>query len=83
MFIDLTVEEWFGFYAPAKTPASVIEAANAAINTALLDKAVVSSLGTFGLMARGSSVREMDKSQRDAYFRWGPLVKQIGFSDES
>ncbi len=82
-FPDLTVEEWFGFYAPAKTPGNVIENANAAINAALLDKGVVNSLGTFGLIARGSSVREMDKSQRDAYFRWGPLVKQIGFSDES
>ena len=82
-FPDLTVEEWFGFYAPAKTPGNVIDSANAAINAALQDKTVVSSLGTFGLMARGSTVREMDKSQRDAFFRWGPLVKQIGFSDES
>lgn len=82
-FPDLTVEEWFGFYAPAKTPGNVIDNANAAINAALLDKNVASALGTFGLMARGSTVREMDKSQRDAFYRWGPLVKQIGFSDES
>ncbi len=82
-FPDLTVEEWFGFYAPARTPGTVIEAANAAINAALQDKNVVTSLATFGLIARGSTVREMDKSQRDAFFRWGPLVKQIGFSDES
>ncbi len=82
-FPDLTVEEWFGFYAPAKTPGNVIDNANAAINAALLDKNVASALGTFGLMARGSTVREMDKSQRDAFYRWGPLAKQIGFSDES
>jgi len=37
----------------------------------------------FGLAARGSTVREMDKSQRDAYYRWGPIVKQIGFTAES
>ncbi len=82
-FGDLTTEEWFGFYAPARTPGNIIDNANAAINAALLDKTVISSLGTFGLVARGSTVREMDKSQRDAFFRWGPLVKHIGFSDES
>ena len=82
-YSELTTEEWFGFYAPAKTPGNVIDNANAAINAALQDKAVVTSLGTFALISRGSSVREMDKSQRDAFFRWAPLVKQIGFSDES
>ena len=82
-FPDLTVEEWFGFYAPARTPVAIIDSANAAINAALLDKAVATGLGTFGLVAKGSTVREMDKSQRDAYYRWGPLIKQIGFTDES
>jgi tripartite-type tricarboxylate transporter receptor subunit TctC len=82
-FGELTTEEWFGFYAPAKTPGNVIDNANAAINTALQDKTVISSLATFGLAARGSTVREMDKSQRDAFYRWGPIVKQIGFTAES
>ena len=82
-FAELTTEEWFGFYAPAKTPDNIIDNANAAINAALLDKAVINALGSFALISRGSSAREMDKSQRDAYFRWGPLVKQIGFSEDS
>ena len=82
-FGELTTEEWFGFYAPAKTPGNVIDNANAAINAALQDKTVINSLATFGLAARGSTVREMDKSQRDAYYRWGPIVKQIGFTAES
>ncbi len=82
-FPDLMVEEWFGFYAPARTPEAIIDNANAAINVALRQPAVVSSLGTFGLVAAGSSVRDMDKSQRDAYYRWGPLVKHIGFTGMS
>jgi tripartite-type tricarboxylate transporter receptor subunit TctC len=82
-FPDLTTEEWFGFYAPAKTPANVIDNANAAINAALKEQPVVTSLATFGLVARGSTVREMDKSQRDAYYRWEPLVKAIGFTGQS
>ncbi|MBK7548013.1 MAG: hypothetical protein IPI20_09305 [Rhodoferax sp.] len=50
---ELTTEEWFGFYSPAKTPGNVIDNANAAINAALQDKTVINSLATFGLAARG------------------------------
>jgi tripartite-type tricarboxylate transporter receptor subunit TctC len=82
-FPDLMVEEWFGFYAPAKTPASVIASANTIITAALKDKSVIDSLGTIGLIARGSTPAEMDKSQRDEAKRWEPLVKQIGFTAES
>lgn len=82
-FSELTTEEWFGFYAPANTPGNVIENANAAINAALKQPPVINSLGTFGLVAAGSTVREMDRSQRDAHFRWGPLVRHIGFTGMS
>ncbi|MDP3169232.1 MAG: Bug family tripartite tricarboxylate transporter substrate binding protein [Polaromonas sp.] len=82
-FSELTTEEWFGFYAPAKTPDAIIDSANAAINAALKTPAVISSLATFGLVTAGSTVREMDRSQREAYFRWGPLVKHLGFTGMS
>ena len=80
---ELTVEEWFGFYAPARTPAPVVAAANAAINQALKDKAVIEGLGTVGLIAQGSTAQEMAQSQKREFERWGPLVKKIGFSAES
>ncbi len=82
-FPELTTEEWFGFYMPAKTPASVVSAANAAINAALKDPVAVDSLATIGLVARGSTSAEMDKSQQDEFKRWEPLVKRIGFTAES
>src|SRR5215217_1708570 len=37
-FAELTTEEWFGFYAPARTPAPTLAAANAAINAAIKEK---------------------------------------------
>jgi len=80
---ELTVEEWFGFYAPARTPSSVVAAANAAINHALKDKALVDGLGTVGLIAQGSTPGEMAQSQKREFDRWGPLVKKIGFSADS
>ncbi|WP_394790911.1 Bug family tripartite tricarboxylate transporter substrate binding protein [Rhodoferax sp.] len=82
-FPDLVVEEWFGFYAPAKTPAATLAAANTAIVTALKDKVVTDSLAMVGLIPHGSTAEEMAKSQKAEFERWGPLVKQIGFTAES
>ena len=80
---DVTSEEWFGFYAPAKTPAATIASANAAITAALKDKSVIDALGMVGLVAHGSTPQEMAADQKAEFERWGPLVKQIGFTAES
>lgn len=82
-FAELTVEEWFGFYAPARTPASIVAAANAAINAALKDQALIDGIGVVGLIAQGSSADAMAKSQQTEFERWGPLVKKVGFTAES
>jgi len=80
---ELTTEEWFGFYAPARTPAAVVASANGAINQALRDKGVIDGLAVVGLLAQGSTPDEMARSQRAEFERWGPLVKRIGFTADS
>ena len=80
---NLTVEEWFGFYAPARTPAAVVAAANAGINAALKERSVIDSLAGVGLLVQGSTAEEMARSQRAEFERWGPLIKRIGFTPES
>ena len=82
-FPDLVVEEWFGFYAPAKTPAAVIANANTAINAALKDKSVIDSLALSGMVPVGGSSEDMAKSMQYYHEFWGPLVKKIGFTAES
>lgn len=82
-FPDLTVEEWFGFYAPAKTPANVIAAANAAINAALKDKSVLDALQVVGLVAHGGTPAEQLRSSQIELERWAPLIKKIGFTVDS
>ena len=82
-FPELTTEEWFGIYAPARTPASVLANANAAIVAALGEKSVNDSLNVMGLVAQSSTAAEMDRSQKDEFTRWGPIVKQVGFTPES
>jgi tripartite-type tricarboxylate transporter receptor subunit TctC len=82
-FPEITTEEWFGFYAPAKTPAAIVAAASAAINAALKDPAMIDGLGQIGLIARGSTPEQQAASQQAETDRWGPLVKKIGFTAES
>lgn len=80
---DVTAEEWFGFYAPSRVPAATLANANAAIAAALRDRSVIDSLALVGLVARGSTPQEMAADQKAEFERWGPLVKQIGFTAES
>ena len=80
---ELTTEEWFGFYAPAKPPATIVAAANAAINAGLKDQGLIDGLAVVGLLAQGSTPDEMARSQRAEFERWGPLVKRIGFTADS
>jgi tripartite-type tricarboxylate transporter receptor subunit TctC len=82
-FSDLTTEEWFGFYAPAATPKSVVAAANTAINNALKDKGVIDSLAIVGLIPHGSTPEEQARWQQSEFQTWGPLIKKIGFTAES
>ena len=82
-FPDLTVEEWFGFYAPAKTPTAVVNAANAAINAALKDRMVIDSLAVSGLTPLGGTPDDMARDMKRQYDHWGPIVKRIGFTAES
>lgn len=82
-FSDLVVEEWFGFYAPAKTPAPVVASANTAINAALKEKTVIDSLALSGMVPMGGSADDMAKSMQHYFEFWGPIVKKIGFTAES
>jgi tripartite-type tricarboxylate transporter receptor subunit TctC len=82
-FPELTTEEWFGFYAPARTPAAVVTAANTAINQALKDKTLIEGAAQVGLLAQGSTGAEMARSQRAEFERWAPLVQKIGFTADS
>lgn len=82
-FSDLTTEEWFGFHAPARTPAAVVATASQVINAALKEKSVIDSLAVVGLIPMGMTPDEMLKSQRAEFDRWAPLVKRIGFTADS
>lgn len=82
-FANLFSEEWFGFYAPAGTPAAVVDAVNAVLHAALKDRAVIDALAVLGLLPAPSTPQAMAESQKAESARWAPLVKRIGFTADS
>jgi tripartite-type tricarboxylate transporter receptor subunit TctC len=80
---DMVFGEWFGFFAPGKTPAEIVQRANAAIRAALATTDVVQSLATMGLDAVSSTPAELAGMLKADHERWGPIVRTIGFTAES
>lgn len=82
-FPQINWNEWFAFWAPAKTPTAVVNNLSTAIQKALAQPDVIEALGTFGLVAEGSSSADLGRALKVESDRWAPLVKQIGFTAES
>lgn len=80
---ELTIEEWYGFLAPARTPPAVVSAAATAIVTALSNKDFIDGMAALGLTVKGSSPADMGQAIKDDLERWRPLVRKIGFTAES
>jgi tripartite-type tricarboxylate transporter receptor subunit TctC len=80
---DLVFSEWFGFFAPGGTPAPVVQRANTALRTALEQKDVIDGLAVMGLEATSSTPDQLATLLKQSYDRWGPIVKEIGFTADS
>jgi tripartite-type tricarboxylate transporter receptor subunit TctC len=80
---DFVYDEWFGFYLPAKTPAEIVNRLNAALRVALGAPETVSGLAVMGLEAKSSTPAELAARLKADTNRWGPLVKQIGFTADT
>jgi tripartite-type tricarboxylate transporter receptor subunit TctC len=79
----MVYDEWFGFFAPAKTPTEVVARLSAGIGTALAAPEVVESLATMGLEPAPSTPAALAALLAKDTARWGPIVKAIGFTAES
>ncbi len=81
-FTDLVAEEVVAFFVPARTPADVIAKLQAAVRDAIQSPDVAPVLDKYGLKPRVESTAATEKILRDAYERWGGIVKATGFTPE-
>jgi tripartite-type tricarboxylate transporter receptor subunit TctC len=77
---DLTVQEsWFGFWAPARTPADVVAKLHAAANKVLSDPAVKAQFEATGNTAAGTaSPQAFAAFVRSENRKWADIVKLTG-----
>lgn len=80
---EATTIEWFGVFAPAKTPLPVVAALNKAIGEAARSKPFLEALskGAFEAVQAEASA-PFSAAVRAEISRWGPVVKASGFTPE-
>jgi tripartite-type tricarboxylate transporter receptor subunit TctC len=69
---------WFGLFAPAGTPSTVIDRMNAEANKALAMPAVRENLVAQGFELMGGSVAEFAAFVRSEIDKWAKVVKATG-----
>jgi tripartite-type tricarboxylate transporter receptor subunit TctC len=73
---------WFGFFAPAKTPKSIVDALNQGINKALTSPDVAEKLSKLGMDPAPTTPEEFARIVASDYAKWGPIVKASGFKPD-
>ena len=74
-FDDLT---WVGFFAPAGTPADVVNRLNAELNRIFAAPDVKEKLGALGLESRANTSAEFGVFLKDEIAKWAKAVKDSG-----
>ena len=80
---DINVEEWFGFFMPARTPADMVQRAAAAIGVAIGHKPLTEGFARMGMEAAASTPTALAARLKADHDFWVPVVKASGFSAES
>ena len=68
------VVAWNGLYAPAGTPADVIDTLNKGLHDVLADPALKKRALDLGIDARASSPAELDQRMRSDIAKWGQVI---------
>jgi tripartite-type tricarboxylate transporter receptor subunit TctC len=76
------VTQWYGLFAPAKTPKAIIDRLNAALNKVLADKEVIKKIEDQGGDVEGSTPEELKKLVASELVKWKRVVQQAKITAE-
>lgn len=79
---DIEGGGWWGFFAPAGTPAATVSRLSGAIATIVQDEDVKARIAQIGLKPTGTSPEEFARIQREDVERWAAPIKASGFKPE-
>jgi len=69
---------WFGFFAPASTPADVVTKLNAALNRAMASPEVIERFGQLGMASAPNNTLEFSNFLKAEVPKWAAVVKSSG-----
>lgn len=72
---DFVVEQWQAVFAPAKTPAPVVQRLNQEINKALKDPAVAALADKLGVTLVGGTPQQLGDLQKADSAKWAKVIK--------
>ena len=76
---DLVATPWYGLFAPAGTPAAVVQRLAQAAMDAVQDPALVQRLVDMGVEPTGYPPEKLAQIMKADYERWGPPIRESGF----
>jgi len=79
---DIALQEWLGWFVPAKTPADVVKSLNAFVRDGLQSPELQEALTKNALVAQHQSPEEFAAMLKADIAHWGPIVKATGFKAE-
>lgn len=83
-FPELTMEEWFGFFMPLRTPVAIAQRMNDALKQLVPAKDVADFAAPLGLRPTASaSLDDFARTLKSDSDLWGGYVKRVGFTAES
>jgi tripartite-type tricarboxylate transporter receptor subunit TctC len=73
---------WVGFFAPAKTPDTIVAKLNAEINAIMQEPQVQQKLKTIGFDVTIKTIGEASDYFRSEVASWGKMIRAIGYSSD-
>ncbi|MDP9964462.1 tripartite-type tricarboxylate transporter receptor subunit TctC [Variovorax paradoxus] len=77
-FKDFVVEQWQAVYAPAGTPAAVVQRLNKEIVHVLKDAELAAMADRLGITLVGSTPQQLADTQKADLAKWGRVIKDAG-----
>lgn len=77
-FKDFVVEQWQALYAPAKTPAPIVQRLHQEVSRILKDKEVAANFEKLGVTVVGGTPAQLAQRQAADALRWGAVIREAG-----
>ena len=74
------VQQWYGFFAPARTPKPIIDQINKALNQVLADEEIIKRIEDHGADVQTSTPEQFEELVKSELVKWKAVVQRAGLT---